>query len=93
MLQILQSPKRSVLLNSRNTFPPLKGLSISQAIGHINTVPAELERTRAFDMTRIIGSGLDLTKFSDEDYVYNPHMDVVFVRIGSRLYTWLGLTN
>jgi hypothetical protein len=43
-------------------------------------------------MTRVIESGIDLTEF-EEDYHYNSAFDVIFVAVGSRLYTWLALTR
>ena len=41
-------------------------------------------------MSRVIEAGVDLTQFED-DYHYSVHFDVVFVKVGSRLYTWLAL--
>jgi hypothetical protein len=46
---------------------------------------------RRFDMSQIIGAGVDLTEFRDSDYSYDARMDVIFVRVGSELYTWLAL--
>jgi hypothetical protein len=45
---------------------------------------------RAYPMTRIIDQGIDFTQF-ESDYRYSAHFDVVFVQIGSRLYTWINL--
>jgi len=41
-------------------------------------------------MTAILTAGVDLTQF-ENDFHYNPNFDILFVEIGSRLYTWLSL--
>ena len=46
---------------------------------------------RIFDMSKTIGLGVDLTQFSNKDYSYDPRMDVIFVRVGSPLFTWISL--
>lgn len=46
---------------------------------------------RSFDMSEIISAGVDLTEFPDSDYSYDARTDVIFVRVGSALYTWLAL--
>jgi hypothetical protein len=49
------------------------------------------ETIRSFGMSKIIESGVDLTQFSIKDYSYDPRMDVIFVRVGSPLFTWISL--
>ncbi len=42
-------------------------------------------------MSDVIDSGTDLSKFCEEDWHYSAQFDVLFVRRGSPLYTWLCL--
>jgi hypothetical protein len=46
---------------------------------------------RSFDMSEIVSAGVDLTEFRDSDYSYDARTDVIFVRVGSPLFTWISL--
>jgi hypothetical protein len=41
----------------------------------------------------IVKWGVCLLDFDNNDWSYDPHIDVVYVREGSKLYTWLALVN
>ena len=47
--------------------------------------------TRAWPMTKIIESGIQLDQFPESDWHYSANFDVVFVPKGSKLYTYLCL--
>jgi len=44
-----------------------------------------------YSISEIINWGIDLGQFDPIDWTYDPHFDVVFVREGSKIYTWLAL--
>ena len=44
-----------------------------------------------YPISKIIEWGIDLDQFDHIDWSYDPHFDVVFVREGSKIYTWLAL--
>lgn len=47
--------------------------------------------TRAWPMTDIVNSGVELDQFDPETWHYSANFDVVFVKKSSKLYTWLSL--
>jgi hypothetical protein len=86
-MALISNQRRQLGLHSFvKSFPPLRSTKMSSTLGLDN-----LESARAFPMSWVIGSGVDLTKFADEDYRYVPNFDVIFVQKTSRLYTWLVL--
>lgn len=48
---------------------------------------------RGYPISDIIEWGIDLSQFDEIDWSYDPNFDVVFVREGSKIYTWLSLFN
>ena len=44
-----------------------------------------------FPIDKIISRGFDLNSFDHNDWSYDPQFDVVFVREGSKIYTFLTL--
>lgn len=46
-----------------------------------------------YPISDIIEWGVDLMQFDSCDWDYDPTLDVVFVREGSKIYTWLSLFN
>ena len=44
-----------------------------------------------YPISDIIKWGIDLMQFDLCDWEYDPKLDVVFVREGSKVYTWLAL--
>jgi hypothetical protein len=46
-----------------------------------------------YPISDIIEWGIDLGQFDRCDWSYNANFDIVVVREGSKLYTWLALFN
>lgn len=44
-----------------------------------------------YPISIIIDRNIDLHSFDYGDWTYDPHFDVVFVREGSKIYTFLAL--
>ena len=58
----------------------------------IHQAKSKLEgRQRPFDMTKVIDLNINLDQFSEEDWYYSAHYDVLFVKEGSKLYSWIAL--
>ncbi len=77
-----------------------KRTRLSEALGRIwggEPMEAPIEKTFGVDNSRfwlmsdIVDSGVKLDQFDEKDWFYSAHFDIVFVRLGSPLYTWLSL--
>ena len=75
----------------------MKRTVISQAIHAIyNSAPDWLDsagtrETIPYPRLKIAEAGVDLSRFSSDDYYHSTHFDIYFVRRGSKLAVWLAL--
>lgn len=45
----------------------------------------------AYPISTLINLGIKLTQFNPLDWSYDPQMDLVFIRVPSKLSTWIEL--
>jgi hypothetical protein len=47
----------------------------------------------AYPISNLIEWGIKLTQFSESDWSYDPQLDLVFIRVPSKLSTWIELSK
>ena len=47
----------------------------------------------AYPIAQLIDWGIKLTQFSPTDWSYDAQMDLVFIRVPSKLSTWIELSK